>query len=260
MNINKLNLVYFSATGTTQKTLRYMSEEMRIGNIEEYNITQGSTTDVAFVNNDLVVFGVPVYSGRVPTITIDALNRFKGNQTPAIVVCVYGNREYDDALLELKNIVEANNFKVFAAGTFVAEHSIFPTVANGRPDSRDKIAIIEFGKKCAMKLAMYDGLATLSEIKVKGNFPYRAIGNIPLHPKGDSKCNKCGTCVKSCPTKAIDIAHPRKTNEELCISCARCIKVCPQDARHFGGLIYKMVKRKFQKAYSERKEPEVFFA
>ncbi len=236
-----------------------MSEKMGFGDVREYNITQGVLEDVVFTANELVIFGVSVYSGRVPAITLDAWTHFKGNQTPAIVVCVYGNREYDDALLELKDIVEANNFKVFAAGAFVAEHSIFPAIAIGRPDSRDKAEAIEFGKKCAALLATFGELDELPQIEVKGNFPYRPVGSIPLNPKGNSKCNECGTCVKECPAKAIDIAHPRKTDKKHCISCARCIKVCPQNARHFSGLLYKMVRRKFQKAYSERKNPELFF-
>lgn len=35
--------------------------------------------------------------------------------TPAIAVCVYGNRDYDDALIELKDAIEANGFKTVAA-------------------------------------------------------------------------------------------------------------------------------------------------
>ncbi len=258
--MNKLNLIYFSATGTTQKTLKYISENMGIETIEEYNITQGISEDIFITDSELVIFGVPVYSGRVPTIAIDALNRFKGNSTPAVIVCVYGNRAYDDALLELKNMIEANHFKVLAAGTFVAEHSIFPAVANGRPDEQDKIIAAEFGKKCMEQLLKYEQLSTVPEIMVKGNFPYRPTGNIPLHPKGNSACNECGTCVKSCPTKAIETIHPRKTDKKRCISCARCIKVCPQNARHFSGLLYKIAGKKFVKANTERKEPEMFFA
>ena len=82
--------------------------------------------------------------GRIPTQTLISLNQIKANKTPAIVVCVYGNRDYDDALLELKEVVESNGFTVISAGAFVAQHSIFPQVGQNRPDEKDLTKIKEF--------------------------------------------------------------------------------------------------------------------
>ncbi len=261
MEIGKLTLIYFSAAGATEKIVKHIAEGIAIAPDKEYRLIGGQHKTVRFTNTELVVFGIPVYSGRVPAAIIDALDHFKGNSTPAIIACVYGNREYDDALLELKNIVETDNFKVIAAGTFVAEHSIFPAVAQGRPDEKDKNAAIAFGKKSREFVSAHDAFAPFPEVRVKGKFPYREISKIPLKPKGNSTCNKCGTCVKSCPVKAIDAAHPRKTDKTRCISCAHCISVCPQRARRFGGLLYKIAGKKFVKAFgAQRKEPETFFA
>ena len=60
-----------------------------------------------------------------------------GNNTPAVAVCVYGNRDYDDALLEIKDTLNGNGFRTFAAGAFIGRHCIFPKVAEGRPDASD---------------------------------------------------------------------------------------------------------------------------
>ena len=70
-------------------------------------------------------------------MAVDAFEKIKGDKTPAVLVCVYGNRNYDDALLELKDISEANGFVPIAAGAFIARHSIFSDVAVGRPDKED---------------------------------------------------------------------------------------------------------------------------
>ncbi|WP_455674916.1 4Fe-4S binding protein [Phocaeicola sp.] len=259
MEITNINLVYFSATYTTRKIVREIAGQIS-NHITQYDITTQSPANDIISHNpgELLIVGVPVYAGRVPTVALAALNKFKGNHTPAIIVCVYGNRDYDDAILELKDIVENNGFKVISAGAFIAQHSIFPKVAANRPDEDDMKIIRNFAQQNIEFISKLKDTEALSEIKVKGNNPYKIPGNIPLHPIGDKQCNKCGTCVKLCPVHAIPEDTPRKTDKKKCISCGRCIVICPQKARHFGGLIYKLAGWKFVKANSLRKEPELF--
>ncbi len=260
MKVDKANLIYFSPAGNTKKIMESIAGGINAVSIEKYDILQGQDNEINFVDNELTAFGVPVYSGRVPSIVVEALNKFRGKQTPAVVVVVYGNREYDDALLELKNIVENNGFKVISGGAFVAEHSIFPLVANGRPDKQDKGKAVEFGKAIVALYEKCENLASLSGITVKGNNPYKEAKSIPLKPTGNRRCNQCGICVKACPAQAISLEQPRKTDKTRCISCAHCIQVCPQKARRFGGLLYKIAGRKFISAYATtRKEPELFY-
>lgn len=99
----------------------------------------------------------------------------------------------------------------------------------------------------------------LPDIQVKGNHPYKKPGKIPLTPKTSRQCNKCGLCVKLCPTDAIPAFNPRVTFGSKCIACARCIAVCPQQARRFGGLLYRFAGKKFVKANALRKEPEMMY-
>lgn len=260
MKIRKLSSVYFSATYTTRKIVRLIVKELNISEVKEHDITQGAPSkDIPIESNELLIVGVPVYAGRIPQQAVAALKKFKGDSTPAIIVCVYGNRHYDDALIELKDIFEANNFKLISAGTFIATHSIFPEVAKNRPDETDQHIIKEFAKKSLALLEGIEDISTLPEIKVKGNHPYREAGKVPLHPKGNKKCDECGTCVRLCPVKAIDEKDPKKTDADKCISCARCIVVCPQHSRHFGKIIHSIASRKFVAANSVRKEPEVVY-
>ena len=258
MELNKINLAWFSATYTTRRIVRLIGEQFRPVGAEEYDLTNDdSNGPIEIPATELLVVGVPVYAGRVPAAALSALDRLKGDGTPAIIVAVYGNRDYDDALLELKDIIEANRFRVVSAAAFVAQHSIFPQVGYNRPDERDKSVIREFTAKTTDIL---NELPNVAEIEVKGNRPYKTPGKIPLRPKGDSNCNACGICVELCITGAIQVDKPRRTNKVKCISCGRCIVVCPKHARHFGGLLYKIAGRKFEKAYSARKEPECFYA
>ena len=259
MEATKINLAWFSATYTTRRIVRLIGEQLSPETIAEYDLTQNAVDDeVVIPESELLIVGVPVYAGRVPAKALSGLTRLRGNRTPAIIVAVYGNRNYDDALLELKDIVVARGFRVISAGTFVAQHSIFPQVGYNRPDERDKSAIADFARKSTELLTGLQGKDG-GEIVVKGNHPYKTSGKIPLRPHGNHRCNECGMCVKLCPVQAIPSPAPKKTNKALCISCGRCIVVCPQHARHFGGLLYKMAGRKFAKANSIRKEPECFY-
>lgn len=259
MEISTINLVYFSATYTTRKVIRSLVEQTD-KHITEYDITQTAPeTDIMFESKDLLIAGTPVYAGRIPAVSVNAFNKFKGNNTPAIIACVYGNRDYDDAVLEMKDILENNGFKIISAGVFIAQHSIFPAVGQGRPDKTDMEILRSFGTKSFDIIKRTDNLLSLSSINVKGNTPYKIPGSIPLKPKGNKNCNECGTCVKLCPVKAIHKSSPRKTLKDICISCGRCIVTCPQKARNFSGLLYNLAGKKFVKANSLRKEPETFY-
>lgn len=259
MNYSKLNLIYFSATNTTREVLHILIKGIAHTELREFNITNGASKEETFKKDELTIIGVPVYAGRVPKPVLNSAKLFKSMGGPAIVVCVFGNRDFDDALLELHDIATGNGFKVIAAGAFIAQHSIFPKVAHGRPDDADKILIANFGKKIAEKLQTTDDIESLPEISVEGNFPYRLPGSVPLRPRTRRSCNACGACARQCPTGAIDPDHPRRTDKEKCIACARCITICPKHARHFGGILYHLVARKFGKMYGDRQEPYVVY-
>lgn len=260
MNITTIHSVYFSATYTTRGIVRGISEQIGRPVVLHDITNEIPAKDIVLDKaGDLLLVGVPVYAGRIPSIAVDALRRFKGSGTPAIVICVYGNRDYDDALLELKEMVEGNGFITVAAGAFIAQHSIFPQVAANRPDEKDKREIEKFVNCCRDKLAATADATGLPELEVKGNKLYKIPKDIPIHPSGKKKdCSQCGVCAKQCPVKAIPADKPYQTDSQKCISCGRCIVVCPQKSRHFKGLLYKIAGWKFAKDNAKRKEPEFF--
>lgn len=261
MKIRTIHLVYYSATFTTRRIMRAIAGTFDGAEVKEYDITCGTVGDDVTLSGDgdVLIVGVPSYAGRVPQMAVAPISHFIGSNTPAVSVCVYGNRAFDDTLIELQDLVEQNGFKVVAAAAFVAQHSIFPAVANGRPDESDMKRVAEFAADCRQVLLRTRQLADIPHLRVRGNRPYCDAKPVPLHPKCDkSKCKACLTCAKQCPTGAIPEDAPYKTDADRCIACGRCTVVCPQGARRFGGLMYKAAELKLRKAFAGRKEPEVF--
>lgn len=261
MEVKNVHLVYFSATYTTRKVVREIARVMG-GNTVEHDITCGRPAGDVVIGGEgcVAVVGVPVYAGRVPAQAAEALEAFSGDGVPAVLVCVYGNRDYDDALVELQDIVSSRGFRPVAAGAFIARHCIFPKVAADRPDTADIEKVDGFASRCVSLLASTDDVSALPVLAVKGNRPYKKPASVPLHPSGDKKlCDGCQTCVRLCPVQAIPSDSPWKTDGGKCISCGRCTVVCPQHARAFGGILYKLAGGKFVKDNAARREPETFF-
>ena len=250
-----IHAIYFSATETTKRIVTAIAERL-CDECKFLSLSARQPESIVMNHDDIAILGVPVYGGRVPGLAVERLKAIHGKGQKAIAVCVYGNRDYDDALVELCDIAEQQGFTLIAAGAFIAEHCIFPKVATNRPDDVDMKNITLFADLCRRRIA---GVEAFNKDAVKGNRPYLTPAGVPIHPKADKrKCIRCGQCAQECPTGAIDKANPYHTNNSICISCCRCISVCPSHARSFGGLLYKIAGWKFTKDNSRRREAEWF--
>ena len=247
---------FFSPSGTTKKVAELLSSEID-KEVQLYDLTLNDPSETEnFSEKDLFLFLAPVYGGRIPAMLRERIKNIKGKGQKSVVVVVYGNRDYDDALLELSDFVKEQGFEIVAAGAFIAQHCIFPKVATNRPDDQDISKIKQFAKQVKSSLKSDK---TLPLEKIKGNRPYKKAGAVPIHPEADKKkCNECGTCIEECPTGAIDKTNPLLTDNTICISCCRCINICPSNARSFQGLLYKIAGWKFVKDNKRRLEPEWF--
>ncbi len=259
MKTNKIHCIYFSATHTTKRIIRSIAEALG-GQTAEYDITQsGLASDITVADNELLLVGMPVYAGRIPARGAEALQHVHTRNSAAVIVGVYGNRDFDDALLEMKDLVEERGFVTAAAAAFIAQHSIFPTVGTSRPDSDDMAAIADFAAKVSAKIAAAPNSEALTPIEVPGNRPYKTPGNIPCMIRTRRSCNSCGLCVAHCPAGAISKENYRLTDKEKCLMCGRCVIDCPQHARYFGGIKYKVIKCSFERMFSARKSPSCYY-
>lgn len=249
--------VVFSPTGGTQKVADALSEGWA-GHIDRLDLSDAEEdfSKAAFEEEDIVLIAVPSFGGRVPELAAKRIKKVHGNCAQCIIVCAYGNRAYDDTLVELKDIVEKCGFRVTAAVAAVAEHSIMHQYAKGRPDAQDIRELHDFAGKIQEKIQNND--TAFHALKVPGNYPYRKAGGTGLVPKADKNCVLCGLCVKACPAQAISKDRIKTADSKKCISCMRCVVCCPESARKVNSAMVSVAALALKKACSVKKENELF--
>ncbi|MBD9139544.1 MAG: ferredoxin [Clostridiales bacterium] len=275
MKLEKIWAVYFSGTGTTRRTV----ERIAGGIASRLNLPAESVDfsrpavrqeTLGFGEKDLVVFGTPVYAGRVPNVLLPFLReRIVGGGALAVPVVLFGNRNYDDALIELRNILAADGMHPIAAGAFVGEHSFSRVLGADRPNAEDEALMDEFAARVAELAAGLDA-APVKSAAVRGQEPLRPyytprdragnpINILKVKPKTDlSRCGGCGLCADLCPMGSIDPADVSAVRG-ICIKCCACVKGCPTGAKFFDDAGYLYHQHELEAQYARPAENEVFY-
>ncbi|MBR5266075.1 MAG: 4Fe-4S ferredoxin, partial [Clostridia bacterium] len=219
--------IYFSPTRTNERNATAIAEVF--GDVKHLNFTNpDKVQDITLTKDDVAVFAAPVYGGRVYKGAMERFAHVKGENTPCIAVTTYGNRHYDDALLELCDALKAQGFIVVGAFAPIGEHT-FGQIQVGRPNEDDIAKTVAQAKLVKAKIES----GNLAEVTPPGNRPYKDGGNGgKFRPQTDG-CIGCGVCKNLCPMKAIGDGF--KVIEDKCISCFACVKGCPVGAKHLDA-------------------------
>lgn len=274
MERKKVWAVYFSATDTTKKIVLTIADEaarLLGAEREDYDFTPPGMRENGFAagKDDLVIFGTPVYAGRVPNVLLKYLATIQGNGALAVPVVLFGNRNFDDGLIELRDILENTGFHTVAAAAFVGEHSFSKTLAAGRPDADDMKEALAFAGKIAEKVkGLPDGEAP-APVEVEGvPHPYRGYYQ-PRDRKGVSidirkvkslvsdACDDCKICADVCPMGSISHENVREYTG-ICIKCGACIKKCPKQARYYEDEGYLYHQHELEEGYTRRAAISLF--
>ena len=261
--LNDITVICFSPTHTSRTIAEAVAAGMNAARIRTVDLTlDRSDSPITVGAGETVVLGAPVYAGRVAPEAVRRLRRIQvaaGASVPAVVTVTYGNRDYEDALVELYDLAVSIGLCPFAAGAFIGEHSYSTPempVAEGRPDTLDLADARIFGGECARKL---DSSGAFAPFHIKGNQPYKEVkhsGNQTVPETADG-CSLCGECVRVCPTGAVSIdLNARKvlTDPALCIRCCACVRACPAGLRTYTTPFTAFL----HEHCSARRDPETF--
>jgi ferredoxin len=264
MNIRSIKLACFSPTGTTRTVLSAIARGLELPS-QHVDITSPAARLSPLVAGDdeLLVIGVPVYMGRVPDLLSGWFRALTLHQTPVVCVVVYGNRAYENALLELRDRVAEHGGIPVAAAAFIGEHSFSSAelpASVGRPDSRDLQQAEDFGRRVAERLNATAGFAPDHPLAVPGTLPYGGVTklwDVDFIEVADG-CVQCGACAAHCPAGAIDATNSASIDVVKCITCCGCIKLCPTQSRSKKPGPVMEASRRIHTLFPQPKQPEFF--
>lgn len=265
---------YFSPTGSTKTVVHTIATRIaeQTGvpmKTFDFTLPAARNQIQAFSGKDLVILGTPVYAGRVPNLLLNYISSIKGHGAMGVPVVLYGNRSFDDALIELRNIMEVDGFQTVAGGAFIGEHSFSKTMAAGRPDESDLTIAKSFADQIVWKVSKLTSSEANKPVFVTGNDPIHPYfrptdkqGNFidirKVKPLTSETCTDCKWCANHCPMGSIPYDNVRETSG-ICIKCNACVKGCPVDAKYFADPSYLFHRDDIAARYSSpRKEPSYF--
>ena len=264
-----LKVLYFSPTGGTRDLVSKLADYIKDGIGNQYMLSDSlckneadasgkvrmayidvtspmmREMDYQFSKDDTVLIAAPTYAGRIPNKVMPFFrDHIKGQGARCIIMMSYGNRSYDNSLIEMVRLMEANEFAVIGAAAFVTRHSMSQTLAAGRPDQEDLQELQAYAKQmCDKLLRLKDGKdAQDLVIHMEGEVgpyyvPKKEDGEkavfLKSRPVLDRElCSQCGRCEEVCPMGSISAENAYETTA-ICIKCHACIRACPMGARHF---------------------------
>ena len=280
MKVKRVIAAYLSCTGTTRKIAEYVAAEAAGKLSAEYEVFDFSLPkerENVFQcgEGDLVIFGMPVYAGRVPNLFLPYLRQqHHGGGALAVPVALFGNRNFDDALAELRDLLEKAGFHTIAAGAFVGEHSFSTILGKGRPDAEDMGQAEKLAELAASRARRFgeEGEIVASPVAVPGASPQevyytprdrygKSIDIRKVKPKTDeAKCTAasgCRICAEICPLGAIDPADPRNV-PGICMKCGACVKRCPTQAKYYDDPGYLYHKTELEELYAHRADSVIY--
>lgn len=272
MNITKVSAVYFSATGNTRKMTTTLANALAVSfdvplEVRDFTLPAARAEQYTFGAEELVVFGMPTYAGKLPNKLLDFVKTgFSGNGALCVPLVTFGNRSFDNSLAELCACLEADGFHTVGAGAFACRHAFTDALAAERPDHDDMAALAKLGSAVVGRIVKMTAIPAPVTVDGDADAPYyRPLGLdgepkvfLKAKPQTDTeKCIRCGVCASLCPMGSISPDDVTAVTG-VCIKCHSCVRNCPVGAKYFDDPAFLSHRAMLERDYTRRAEDKIF--
>lgn len=276
MIVNKIYGVFFSPVNNTRTMVKKVAGDLAKKlelPVEFIDFTTPADRGQGwkFGKEDLVVFGTPTFAGRIPNKILPYVQTlFEGDETLAVAMVTFGNRNFENSLIEVKNELVNHNFSPFAGAAIACQHSFTEKLATERPDGEDIRQIEAFVEEIAellkhtqKKEELWTPVAVPGDDPLTGYYVPLGVDGQPVQflkakPKTiEEDCDHCGACAAHCPVEAIDFNDETKV-PGTCIKCQACVKVCHTGAKYFDDEKFLSHVKMLEENYTRRAKPQFF--
>lgn len=241
-----IHLYWFSGSGNTLRAAETFAQRLReLGRQVELRPLETATPE-DFRPEAVFALAFPTYCFSVPECVrkfVRALPRADG--TPAVMLGTHG--AFSGGVRgPMKRMLRGKGFRCLAARIISMPDSFFPFTGqetNAAHMTRALEKVRCYAEDFHAGQGSWPRDFLLSDIFgaffAGGFYTRKWCGkwHTSVHPHA-KKCTRCGTCVRLCPTGALQQKTPEDTPRPVrgCANCLRCVAVCPSDAmRHLIG-------------------------
>lgn len=252
----EIGIIYFSGTGITQKYAEYMKNELEnIGHgVSTINILidKEKTRSFRVENYDALIFGFPIYGGRLPIPVEKWIETLTVTSKKCSMYFTYGARANENGNQVAYFLLNEAGFTVVLSAEFIGAHSYNVAegwlLADDRPNEEDFKVAKEFVNSSIERFTKekIDFKVDMRGFKYKKRDYIKRGGPFAIFlPYRDSECSMCLLCEENCPTNAFN-AESGQASDIKCISCMYCLKNCPDQAIKVGNAteLYKSFKKR----------------
>lgn len=268
MKIEQIAGIYFSPTGGTRKIVETAVQALaaRFGvpyQMVSYTTPADRERAVPLPPAALVVWGTPVYAGRIPNKTLPFVDAFlRGNGNPLIAIATFGGRHYDNTLSEMVLKARQGGLSPVGAAAMVCRHVFSPTLSASRPTEDDLQQLRDFVTRLPIDKA--EILSVPGEPDPQGYYtplkedlqPAKFLKSKPQ--VNENQCVHCGKCAEVCPMGSIVLSTGVPIFEGICIKCQACIRNCAQHALRMEDADFLSHVRMLEATVKEGRENEFY--
>ncbi|MBC5624923.1 hypothetical protein H8S10_05570 [Clostridium sp. NSJ-49] len=253
----KIGIFYFSATGNTADLAKVMKSTLE----SKHNIVEIRKFEEGWFKNyndfDFFIFGSPKHYEYIPLFFLNWIqdNLSECDKPTDAAIFINGAADLNSGFKKMINILKSKNINVKATKTIKMSNNYFLPPFD-KSYKEPLISSCETGEEIARKFAIdiNNGKMQLEKTnfllenmcKDVSYFFGKKSNKVAKNFSTSIKCNKCGTCVRSCPENNIFIKDGKIVFGDKCITCARCLNICPMNAILYKGKEIKQYKLKMK--------------